>query len=375
MNERITIQKWEELAMETGRISGLQMAIMMHSAILATVILIVPAIIAKEAKQDLWIVPITASIAGFLALFVIIQLHKLFPKKTFIQYSEDIIGRIPAKILSFVYILFFLQTTSGMFRQYAEFVSGNFLLKTPSLVIFASMAFVCAFAVRGGIEVIGRTAQLFIPTVTLLFFLLLIFLIPEMDVENMYPVFENGIKPIMKASSTPAAWFSEFMLISFMLPYLKEREEGMKWGIISIVSVIILMVVTNITSLFVFGETTVKLTYPIMSAARYISIGDFFEHLEAVIMAIWVLSVFIKISVFYYVLVLATAQWLPLSNYKPLVLPFGFLLTVMAAWMPSLPEQSDYISKVIPFKLPLFYLVIPMILLVIAKIRRLSGNH
>ncbi|WP_158735558.1 endospore germination permease [Alteribacillus sp. YIM 98480] len=361
--------------METGKISGLQMAIMMHSAILATVILLVPAIMAKEAKQDLWIVPITASIAGFLALFVIIQLHKYFPKKTFIQYSEKIIGRIPAKILSFVYILFFLQTTSVMFRQYAEFVSGNFLLKTPSIVIIASMAFVCAFAVRGGIEVVGRTAQLFIPTVTILFLFLIIFLFNEMDVENMYPVFENGIMPIIKASSSPAAWFSEFMIISFMLPFLKEREGGMKWGIISIVSVVILMVITNITSLFVFGETTVKLTYPIMSAARYISVGDFFEHLESVIMAIWVLSVFIKISVFYYVLVLGTAQWLELSNYKPLVLPFGFLLTVMSVWTPNLPELTDYLKRVSPFNLPLFYLVIPTILLVVAKVRKLSTTH
>ena len=51
-----------------------------------------------------------------------------------------------------------------------------------------------------------------------------------------------------------------------------------------------------------------------MQVAEYINIADFFEHVESVVMAIWVVGAFIKISAFYYAAALGTAQWLNLSH-------------------------------------------------------------
>ena len=41
--------------MEKGKISSLQMAVMLYPAIIATSIISVPSIVAKYAKNDLWI--------------------------------------------------------------------------------------------------------------------------------------------------------------------------------------------------------------------------------------------------------------------------------------------------------------------------------
>jgi spore germination protein KB len=288
---------------ERGRITAMQMAIMMYPTILATAILLVPAITAKHAKQDMWFSPVWASLIGFLTVYITYKLHKLYPKETIVEYSELILGRIPGKIIGLVYILFYLHVNGLVIREYGEFVVGTFLQRTPMLAVAGILILVCAFAVRGGVEVIARSAEICVPVVCLLLLLLLVLGAKDLDPKNMFPVFEEGIMPSFKGSVVPQSWFSEFILITFLLPYLTDKVKGMKWGMLSVLAVMLTMVMTNIQALFLFGEITASLAYPLIVASRYISVADFLEHLESIVMAIWVAGTFIKITVFYYAIV------------------------------------------------------------------------
>ncbi len=359
---------------EKGKISSLQMGIIMYPTILATAILLVPAITAQYAERDMWISPIWASFSGFLTVYIAYRLHKLYPNETIIEYSKHIVGRIPGKVLGLLFLFFYLHVAGIVIREYGEFVAGNFLPRTPLYVIAGSMVLVCAFNVRGGVEVMGRSAQIFVPIVLFLFTCLVILLIPDLDPKHMLPIMEHGIMPSLMGSLVPQGWFSEYLLISFLLPYLSDQKNGLKWGTISVLVVMLTMVITNIASLWLLGDITKSLTYPVMVAARYISIGNFFEHLESLVMAIWVAGTFMKISMFYYALVLGTAQWLGLSVYRHITLPIGLLLVLFSFWVaPSLPELNYFLTTSSPFYFFTVQTIIPMILLVIALARK-TGN-
>ena len=356
---------------ERGRISSLQMAIMMYPTILATAILLVPAITAKHAKQDMWLSPVWASLIGFLTVYIAYRLHKLYPKESIVEYSELILGRIFGKIIGLVYILFFLHVNGIVIREYGEFVVGTFLHHTPMFAVAGILVLVCAFAVRGGVEVIARSAEICVPIVFFLLLLLLILVIPDLDPKNMFPIFEYGMMPSFMGSAVPQSWFSEFILIAFLLPYLTDKAKGKKWGMLSVSAVMLTMVMTNIHALFLFGEITASLTYPIMLASRYISLADFLEHLESIVMAIWVTGTFIKISVFYYAIVLGTSQWLKLSDYRPIVFPIGFLLVIISFWVaPNLQELTHFLGTSGVFYFLSVQTGIPMLLLIIAGIRK-----
>ena len=111
----------------------------------------------------------------------------------------------------------------------------------------------------------------------------------------------------------------------------------MKYGMMTVFAVMMTLVGVNLIVLFVLGPTTASRAYPLMLVARYISIADFFEHLESIVMAIWVVGAFVKISVFYYAATLGTAQWLNLSDYRPVVWPLGILIVGFSFW--SLPNS------------------------------------
>ncbi|MCQ6561748.1 GerAB/ArcD/ProY family transporter [Paenibacillus mendelii] len=356
---------------EKGKISAFQMGVMMYPTIFATAILSLPSIIAVQAGRDMWLSPIWASTIGFLAVCIAYQLHKLYPKETIVEYSVHLVGRIVGKIMGLMFIFFYMHLNGFIIREYGEFVVGNFFVKTPIIVVIGSMVIVCAFAVRGGVEVLGRCAQIFVPIVIILILLIVFLLSPDLKPIQIYPIMEHGVKPSLMGAVVPSDWFSEFIVISFLLPYLTDREKGMKWGMISVFAVMLTMVLSNMTALFLFGINTVGFRYPVMVAARYISLANFLEHLESIVMAIWIVGAFVKISVFYYVIVLGTAQWLKLTDYRPIVWPVGFLLVLFSVWVaPNVQEMTRVVGTSIPFYLLSMQVAVPTLLLFIAFIQK-----
>ncbi|MEW9673439.1 endospore germination permease [Ammoniphilus sp. 3BR4] len=355
---------------EKGKISALQMSLLMYANLVGTGILTAPGITFLYAKQDLWLSPIWGSLSGFLVVFIVYQLNKLYPGETLIQYSQHILGRILGKVVGFVYLFFYLTNAGGLLREYGDFIVGAFLQKTPLLMVMGCLAIASAFAVRAGLEVLARLSNMFVPILFLLWLVIVLLLLPELEVKYMFPILEDGIMPSLRGSVAPLAWNTLFFFMSSLLPFLKEREEGRKWGMFTVLVVMATLVITNLATILLFGGITGSFLYPVMSAARYISYADFFENLEAVIMAIWIGGSFIQLGLYYYILVLDTSQWLKLSDYKPLALPFGLLITLFGIWAtPNLPEFSQSVSVTFPFVAGTFFLVIPAALLLIAILR------
>jgi spore germination protein KB len=136
------------------------------------------------------------------------------------------------------------------------------------VVVVGGMTLICAFAVRGGVEVLGRIAQIIIPVVILSWLAVIILLIPELNIQNMLPIMENGIMPSIKGAKAPQVWFSLYFLISYLYPFLSDRVKGMKWGMISVFFSMFILTVLNFVALFLFGDFVASLSYPLMAASR-----------------------------------------------------------------------------------------------------------
>ncbi|WP_416825423.1 GerAB/ArcD/ProY family transporter [Ectobacillus polymachus] len=357
--------------MEKGRITAIQMSIIMYPSILATAILTVPSISATYAKQDLWISPIWDCPIGLLLVFILLQLHKLYPGENIIQYSEHILGRFIGKFLGIIYLLSFLFNSGIVLREYGEFIVSTVLPKTPIIVIIASMTLISAFAIFGGLEVLARAALVFLPVFALPLLLVTVMLLPDMEPQNILPIMGNGILPSLQGAFFLMLWFSDFLYLSFLLPFLKDKGKEWKWSSISVIAITLTMAITNLTTVFVLGDITQDKLYPVMKAVKYISLVHFFEHVEAISVAVWITGVFVKFSLLYYALVLGTAQVLNVSDYKLFVLPLGFLQVLFSIWIaPSYQEIAHFFSTAGSFFVPFLEMIIPLFLLFVGLIRK-----
>ncbi|WP_296973124.1 endospore germination permease [Thermobacillus sp. ZCTH02-B1] len=354
---------------EKGKISSAQLGKMIYLAITPTAILTAPGISFNFARQDLWLSPLWA-ICGVIAVPLALGLNRLYPDCSPVQASRKIAGRIPGWVFAGANWLFYLYMSGIILREYGEFVVGAFLSETPLLIVLGSLVLVCAFAVRGGVEIVGRFAGLFLPAFLTLFLLIVLLIIPDLQITNMMPILPEGILPSLKGSLVLQIWFSELSIAWFLLPYVSDRENAKKSLWITFGGIILTLLLSNWVTLLLLGDLTGGYSFPFLILARYIDLAEFFTHLEALFMAIWVLGAFVKICVFFYVTVTGAAEWMGLRDYRPIVFPMALLLTLFGIWIAANFQEMTHAiaTSLIPLALTMFILV-PAILYAIGRLR------
>ena len=230
------------------------------------------------------------------------KLNNYYPKETIIQYSCSILGKVVGRIIGALLLLYMILLSFMSFWSYASFVNDYFLPNTPKTVILGSLVLICAFAARGGVEVIGRLAELITPLLVILFIIMFSLMLTDVDLRNLFPIFGHGILPTIKASYFSNTWFSEFMLIGFFLPFLVNQKEGKKWAMISVLVCHAHIGEYEYHHSFSVWEGNGWFSVPFSTAVQYINIADFFTHLESLVMAFWIMGAFIKMAVLLYIL-------------------------------------------------------------------------
>lgn len=330
------------ITLESGRISANQLAILFYLSILTTGILTAPSPIYNVAGRDLWI----SSLAGFIpacgVIAIVHALHRKFPGQTFMEYVPKIFGKTIGMLVGCVLLLFILHITGIVVRQFSEFMLVGFFKQTPLIIIASTIVLTSSFAVRAGVEVIGRFAQLAVPIVLVLLLLVILPLGPDMDFHELLPVLENGIGPSLKGALLLQQWFLMYALIAFYLPYVADNEHVQRKSLLSITILMVSVIAGHLATVMMLGETTNHYNFSFITLSRYIQVASFFEHLQSFVMAIWVIGLFVRLCMTYYILVLGASQLLGLKDYRILILPAGIGIIVFSIW--SMPGLAGYSS-------------------------------
>lgn len=362
--------------LEQGKIDSKQAILLMLSMVLPTAILTVPAITVKSAKQDAWLSIIAATLVGLLITMLVVSLSLRFPGKTLFEYAEEILGKVPGKIVGFLYIWWFLHMNALVIREFGVFLVTAMMPDTPIIVFHIVGVAVVAYAVRNGLEVLSRFNQLFIPITVLL---VIVFILSTKDIKlaRLLPVFDAGLIPVLKGAATPASWLGEIVTFAMIIPYLNKPKDAHRVAALAVLLIGFFLTASILEALLIFGpNVTGHWIFPTFNAVRVVSIANFLERLESVIMAGWVLGGFVKVGVFYYAAVLGSAQWLGLRDYRPLVAPVGVILVALSILIhEGIVDLLDFLARVWPpYALIVFEVGIPLVLLIVALARGKGGK-
>lgn len=358
---------------EKGKISAFQFGLLFYTGIFSTSVLTAQGVAARLAKQDMWLLPLAGSATGYLTVILLCYLGSKFPDQTIIEYSGHILGKVAGKLLGLYILIFALLGTGIVLRQYVDFIGLAFLPRTPNLVLAGTLVFVCTFVVRSGLEILGRSAQFFTPVLLGMLTLVILLAIHDFDVTHILPVLEKGVQPLLKGGLYYQAWYALFVFVSFYYPYVKDRRNARKWGLLAVAMDCATMVASNMMALFVLGPIIGAYNFPFMIVGRYIALGEFFEHLESIIMVMWVVTLYLRICFTYYILALGTAQWCGLTVYRPLVYPLGILIVLFALWISHYQDFLEFAPSV-TFLYLLTGTGIPVLLAGVYVVRKWTGR-
>ncbi|MDU0414667.1 GerAB/ArcD/ProY family transporter [Bacillus paralicheniformis] len=344
--------------MEKAKISAAQLFVLIVLFELSSSLLIFPG---QSAEQDAWIAILFGTVGG-LALFM---MHHFFyqvnPDASPYETLMSIFGKPVGWGLSFIYIVYYCYIAARVLRDFGEMLLTSAYPNTPIIFANGLLIAVCIFTVRKGIEVLARSGELLFGIMFWLAVIGLILIVSSglIKPKELLPIFGNGPGPMFHAVFTQTLYFpfGEIIVFTLILPYLKEKKQAKKAGLLGIaISGIILAfnVALNISVLGV--DLNMRSRFPLLSTIQTIQVAEFLDRLDVFFMLVLVIGGFFKMSIFMYAVTEGVTVLFKLKNPSKIVHVIGIIILILSVSIAS--NISEHVKEGIEF-VPL-YVHLPM---------------
>jgi len=359
---------------DKGQISGTQFMFSVACFIQASAPL--TTFISAVTLQDSWLVLLFGAVLCLPLIWLYRTLMVMFPEQNLLQILVEVYGPVVGKVIGVAYIWFFFTLASLNLTDLGKFTKLTIMQETPNVVLVLMCVLVSALAVRNGIKLVTKYSTLF----TIITFILLsigtILMLNQIKLENFMPMFDQPVGKYVQGihiiSTIP---FGELVVFLMIHPYVKlSRRDATKYLFLGFGLGVITILVILLLNIGVLGNLLGMFTLPTLVTLRLVNLGMALSRMEILFAVILVMLLFFKITLLYYVSVLATAQLFKVKAYRQLALAAGALLIAYGLTLyPSLVEQAASAQEIVPFLWTPFEILIPLLTFFIAKLRKLPN--
>lgn len=328
--------------------------------------------VGSKAGQDIWLVIILAGIAVMPLLAIYARILALFPGHNLYQILSILFGPVAGRALSLLYIWYAYSLGALVMRNFQEFINIVSFPETPIFVPIMMMGLVCIWAVKEGIEVLGRMSQLMFILLAFIMIVVIALSMKDADIDNMRPVACSGFQAIMRSTYNVLAFpLAETVLFMTVLNLDKERNNSYYIYFLGILFGLILILLASVRNMLVLGsEITENVHFPPYVAVTIINIGSFLQRIEITVSVVFLFTGFIKISICLMSACKGIDCLLGLGGYRQIVAPVGLLLMITACFIfKNIMEMSDFAFNMYRYYAFPFQVVLPIVIWIAAEVR------
>ncbi|MGD8191355.1 GerAB/ArcD/ProY family transporter [Brevibacillus ginsengisoli] len=359
--------------MEKAKISIYQLFALIVLFELGTAI-VVP--LGLAAKQDAWITILLGMLGGICLFLIYGYLHRLYPGILPTSYLQKILGKPLGKAMGLMYIVFFIYAAARDLRDGGEFLQTAMYDQTPLFALNALMILAISYILYKGIEVLGRTGEIYFLLVIFLGVIggILILSSGIMDLKNLQPVLAKGWSPIIRTTFPDIMMFpfGETICFAMILPYLNKPQWGLKVGVAAMIfSGLILCLITMVEIAVLGAGIAVRTTFPLLTTISKVSIADFLQRLDLIVVLALIINDFFKVAIFFYAVVMATADIFRIQKYQTIVIPLAIIVLMVSLMIASnFPEHLAEGKVSLKTIFVYFSGIFPLVALVVALVRK-----
>ncbi|SHJ49448.1 GerAB/ArcD/ProY family transporter [Paramaledivibacter caminithermalis] len=326
-----------------------------------------------EAKKDLWLAFILGVIMVLPMLGIFARLHYIFPGKDLFYIIEACFGKLIGKIMIMLYIWFVYFMASDILVNYGQFINIVSFEKTPQIVVIGFLGILCIWAIKEGIENLGRISVVFMFIVIFTILILILFLIPKMEINNLRPVFSQGFKPILDGAFSVFT-FPLIQIVVFTMAFsnFKKKKSSYRIYIIGLLIGASYLALLSITNILVLGvNTTITTVYPSHATLSKINIANTLQRIEVVVITIFILGGFIKISILLLCACKGVSKLFKFRDYRFIIIPIS-LLTINLSYFQyeSVMYYFEFNRDIWPYYNFPFQVIFPIAIWIVAEIKK-----
>lgn len=325
--------------------------------------------IGNDAKQDAWIAVIIATLIGVVIIRYYVYLLSKLPEKNLFEIFVYCFGNWIGKTIVLLYVIYFFYSSARVLRDFDELLASSIFEYTPIEVISITMMMVIIYMLHHGLEVLGRTSEVFFPYV-ITFILLIglgIMLSGGMKLENLQPILGEGIGPIIKAIFPQLVTFpfGEAVAFTLILSYVGTQKGIGKVSIFAVLTSGFLLTYSNVLQIATLGaELKSRANFPLLNASREVSLFELIERVDLIIVFFVMFGIIVKVSIFFYG-GLKGLELLTKKPYRSMTFSMGTIIAFVSIMISkNYREHIEEGLKIIPLYIHIpFQFVFPFIVL------------
>lgn len=326
------------------------------------------------AGTGAWFSILTNTAIFAAGIFLLAALNKVFEGKTIYEYAQLLVGKAGAVILCIFYGTFFLFVTILIFRDIAEFIKGCYLPLTPIWVLLVLSIGVAFYMAYKGITNIGRFCELFGVFYLIISILVYAAMILKGDPDSIKPFLNpEKIKDYVLGAKNLIVPFLGYEILT-VVPFGKiNRKKGVSalvWGLLFIGFYCVL--VTEAATMTIGRNNVTYYNDTIVEALRITQLPRTFllERADFVFLMIGNIGILTSLCIFSYTTVEFACKLFTKKSRNTLLLSIAFGVFIASNFIINAKSATFLFKNVLPYWGIFTALVIPLILFILAKVKK-----
>lgn len=358
------------MKLERGRICKRELLFSVFCFMLGTAVR--SGFVISITRNDSWVIAFTGLVMSLLLVSLYAALGRRFPGKSLVEMSDPIFGRMLGKVVSILYLFFFLSLAALNTRDLGNFVTGYMMPETPAAAITLPFILVCAYAVSRGIESFMRLSTLFCIMTIAAIFINFGLMLKDVQFDFLKPFFRLPLMKYVQATLTVTAIpLGEILAFTMITPMLGGRQGAGKTLALGLLFSAVSMAVLMIREVITLGPLVSVVTIPSFESVRYISVAGILTRMESLYAVILLILFLFKVVILLYAFVLGLAQLLGMTDYRHIILLSAALVYFYSMIVfQSDMENSAWGATTAPFFSLSYEFALPAVSLLTAFLRR-----
>lgn len=257
----------------------------------------------KIASIDAYISVLIGIILGIIPLFIFLYIFNYKIDLPIYEKTIYIFGKIFGNIINiFITLLYFIIGVTSLFNL-SNFIVSQYLSATPLLLILIILGIIIYHIINKGIETITRVSSICSVIVILFFIFSFIYLFQELEIDNLKPILEFGLKkPLLGGFINMLITLSPiYTLLIFPKNNLVDQKKINKYLCFGyLISALIIFLIAFL-AIGILGKYLITIyQYPGYISLKRISLFGFIDRIENFLSLHWILSAFINLSMITY---------------------------------------------------------------------------
>lgn len=352
--------------MKEEKISSYQIVMLIAGFFMGTSIIINPAVI---DGADAWFSGLVSIAAGLIVVSITASLAALHPGKSLVGILIFCFGRMAGRIIGFFYLIYAIWLSGVVLLIFSNYSNSVTYPETPILFISICYMLIVTFAVKIGLEAMGRISEVLMVLSIFITAITLFSLFTDFHPYAFLPMFKNGItKPAVSGLIGGLFPYAEVFLALNILPNLNDKKKTFKSLYLAVLVAGGVMYLFTIRNISVLGVNMTAINvFPSEKVFRLMPALDIIPLLDINVIVFGIL----KVSVVLYAQAKMLGDIFGLKEFKIYVLPLATLDIILSTTLhPDFITELYVANNIVPLMYVPILFVMPLIMLIISLVKK-----